>query len=271
MACNNGPYCLSTGGFCGCNCGCCPPCPCYTKFKYKILHGTPNPDLQTSCDQVCVGGKPNILIVCAPQPLFRKNTNQVTKQDGCTGLNPSDPAYPNDQLYPDAFTEIELTFDGCCMYGNGTSFTTVGSGTLTATSASICGGTQTVTISLNGGGSTLAVDDCTPVTVSTTGSGPCCSSCIVLITDTRAAHCGGGDTDPCVACRGGKPIKLLNRRTQKIVSVSQDALMSHIRKKMTRQTVIPSLDLKSHLQHRSSYSKVSLTCPCHNQLLSANS
>jgi hypothetical protein len=33
------PFCLGTGGWCGCNCGCIPPCPVYTELAYKFPCG----------------------------------------------------------------------------------------------------------------------------------------------------------------------------------------------------------------------------------------
>lgn len=49
------PYCNGTGGWCGCNCGCCPPCPCYKSFTWT----TTIPQIITP---FCTGG-PSITIV----------------------------------------------------------------------------------------------------------------------------------------------------------------------------------------------------------------
>lgn len=235
MACESGPpysYCLASGGWCGCNCKCCFPCPCWTKFTYKILHGTPGPYLSTTCADICAGGNPAVAIGC----VFLRGRNAVSSQSGfpCTGINPSDPNYPNDPIYYGMVSELELTFDGCCMFGSPTSFTTVGAGTLTATTVNICGASQVAQLLLNGTPSSLSVSDCTAVTVTLDGSGPCCESCIVLSTSTYVDKCGTGDNDPCVGCREGMPVRVWNQRTQKIVSVKKHALLSNIRKRMVK-------------------------------------
>ena len=67
MACTP-PFCLGTGGWCGCNCGCCPPCPAYKYIEYKW---------------VCGSGPLEIVDPCATQA-FRKADNgiqQAVKKD----------------------------------------------------------------------------------------------------------------------------------------------------------------------------------------------
>lgn len=44
------PYCMGTGSWCGCNCRCCPPEPCYTSWTYVYLCGSSSEEYELGCD-----------------------------------------------------------------------------------------------------------------------------------------------------------------------------------------------------------------------------
>ena len=92
MACNP-PYCNATGGWCGCNCGCCPPCPCYTSFTWT----TTIPQL---VNPGCSGG-PSIVLV---------NTLSIddSEEGGCC-LQPIQTDIGNAQFYVVGSANVTLT------------------------------------------------------------------------------------------------------------------------------------------------------------------
>lgn len=176
------PYCLGTGGWCGCNCKCCPPSPCYATYTYVYDCGTLESEWYT-------GGGPNFGCPCPPFVPFRAPTmpiefpdfNYRLLQEDESGFvfaqSSSDPAC----IIPCAAHNIVLNTTGCCLYGSGFSFTAVGSGTVTLSPCpnTPCG---TFTCDINGGGASVSVSDCDVVDVTITPpSANCCDCCLTGI------------------------------------------------------------------------------------------
>jgi hypothetical protein len=173
------PYCLGTGGWCGCNCKCCPPSPCYSSWTYTYECGTlftewysgGGPDLGCTCIFAFRAPSAPIEFPDFNYRLLQEDENGfVFAQAGAPGTDPA-------CIIPCATHNIVLSYTGCCLYGSGFSFVTVGSGTATLSPCptTTCGN---FTCDINGGGSSVTVGDCTTLTITITPPAiNCCSCC----------------------------------------------------------------------------------------------
>ncbi len=187
MACNP-PYCLGTGGFCNCNCYCCPPTPCYTSWTYTYLCGTSSGywDANVTPDESCD---------CSPMPFRAPSLNvefpqfeypQVLTDDGYVfALDVASCSIPCTTY------TITLTTTGCCLYpywnnvyGNGLIFTAIGAGNISLSGCgSACSGSFQCKINNNTG--TVTVADCGQVIVEITPpAASCCTCCLVSSSGT---------------------------------------------------------------------------------------
>lgn len=213
----NPPFCLGTGGWCGCNCGCCPPCPVYKRIKYSLYCGgleAPAPPCQADFIDPCSGNPVNCVdtIDCST-PSFRNTSgNEVEAQAGYTCEQDSS----SDNI------ELILDFDGCGVAGancgKGLDFVVVGEGTVTTNGrigVNCTNYSSTAYLTLNGVENSLAVEDCDVLTVALNWFGDiCCGCCLVNIYTEESDYCGGeilGYCDPCLSYRARAAKRNLKR------------------------------------------------------------
>ena len=152
MACNDPPYCLGTGGFCQCNCGCCPPCNIITEITYKFVCGTsneiPDPPQASPCNvtwnDLCQVGIVNTCVEvtcdldadcnCYGDVSYKCLSGTWVLQSSscqspcipeeaswfysCTGANEGEVKALNCTCEPSlsSFYDITVSFDGCGLY-----------------------------------------------------------------------------------------------------------------------------------------------------------
>lgn len=186
MACTP-PYCLGTGDYCGCNCKCCPPNPCYTSWTYIYLCGSSISEYPAGCDCTPITSVPAMknpgpsLGVDFPDfdfPEFKDAEENGTEKKFTFSVGGGGCSIPC------STTVITLTTTGCCLYGSGFSFIAVGAGTVTLSGCGEACEGQFV-CSINGQGTSVNVADCDPVSVSISPpSSSCCSCCLVSSSGT---------------------------------------------------------------------------------------
>lgn len=203
------PEALGSGGWCGCDCYCCPPCPCYETLRATIKPGTktsnwivpPGPPGQ-GCD--CESYTP---LRSAELPSLENKFpefNYDPKDDFVFSIKENEYIDENgDVVYalatgcsiPCEPADIAVDFSGCCMYNaetttspTGVTFTFIavkqGTVSVTAPETSGCG---EITVTINGQTTkSLSVNDCTNVTISVIAKTPadadeytqqCCEFC----------------------------------------------------------------------------------------------
>jgi hypothetical protein len=191
------PYYMGTGGYCGCNCKCCPPL-CYKKWTYVYLCGTNNTQWQgignaQGCD--CPSGASFAL------PL---KENKFTKNLPSLEIDFPDFEYPQLETFsfdldeeenskqkvsalalnsactiPCTTVTITVTTTGCCLYGSGFSFNAVNSGIISISGClDTCG--EPFGCSINGNGTSTFVGDGGAIDVIISPpSSYCCSCCLI--------------------------------------------------------------------------------------------
>lgn len=191
-----GPYALGTGDYCGCSCNCCPPCPCYTSWTYTYACGSPASNWYYGC--TCINAP---VLPFAPQseitdfpdfPDFNEKefvfSLDVQEEEPCIDCPPN-PPYCS---IPCVTYTITITTSGCCLYGNGTSFTAVGAGQICVSDppATVCDG-NSFTVTINGStNNCVAVNDGDSVTISITPpSSLCCECCSISSEGTLLPDC----------------------------------------------------------------------------------
>lgn len=235
MACEP-PFCLGTGGWCGCNCGCCPPCNVITEITYKEFCGnaalgeeyTPPcyveyvpyciPDVVAECLYVDYEGCDcgTATWDCNTSGDWTIVTNNCS--ESCVPVKPSGscdtPVTTNCKCQATASNDydIKITFDGCGLYPRYPctdtisvkcfTFTAVGNGTITVDPdiTIYCENGQESTIGYRVNGVTsLSVNDCDEVTVTRVWEGSiCCPCCPDNPTKTVLSnYCGGTTYDFC--------------------------------------------------------------------------
>lgn len=203
------PFCMGTGGCGSCNCKCCPPDPCYTKWTYKYYCGTTNGDwdIDVAPNDGCVCPSPALPF--APNlgiefPDFKYEDFAKDFKFNLEDEKESQEVYAliAGCSIPCRTITIEITTSGCCLYKTGstdTEFKAVGAGTVTAsitggegigTHGESCSGQFQVTI--NGTPDFVSVVDCDVVTIVITPPSAitCCSCCKFESTGTRLAGSG---------------------------------------------------------------------------------
>jgi len=198
MACNP-PYCLGTGSYCGCNCKCCPPCPCYTSWTYVYLCGTSSSVYPPGCDCAPIAVPAPLrapeLDVDFPDFDYQAYLFDIEDSDGYVYAQATTGSVPDTSVptcsIPCSTITITLSTSGCCLYGSGFSFTAIGAGTVSLSGCSdACG--APFGCSINGGGTSVSVGDCGGVGVSITPpSAHCCSCCLVSSTGSLLGECSG--------------------------------------------------------------------------------
>jgi hypothetical protein len=262
MACTP-PFCLGTGGWCGCNCGCCPPCPVYTEITTKWWCGSSPIEVGDPCNN----GLPGVIIICdAPlPPPLRNPTNieipdlpdssveslqagnlkvEVHRKSGPPRgfkKTPEEAAVLRSQadfecdpfLGPAGPYTVSFAFDGCGLAGSYPNFTAVGSGLMTMSTAStICGPLVGLA---NGFSSSIELEDCDSVVISfNSPQEVCCNCCLVLTAYTIADYCGGGTVDPC-----NPSFRITNSKTGKAVRTNRYALLNKIKKTLRQSNPNP--------------------------------
>jgi len=208
---------MGTGSYCGCNCKCCPPCPCYTSWTYVYLCGTSSSIYPPGCDCTPIVSPPNNEAFRAPSLdvefpdfeypsyMFNEGGYVFAQNDELTPVCIDEegnviPCPPGSSIpvtsvpscsIPCTTVTITLSTSGCCLYGSGFSFTAIGAGTV---SLSGCGNacSGSFSCSINGGGTSVSVGDCGGVGVSITPpSAYCCSCCLVSSTGSLLGQCSG--------------------------------------------------------------------------------
>lgn len=195
MTCN-GPFKRGTGEFCGCKCGCCPPCPCYTKLTYTYACGSSNelyPDEGCNC----------------PETTFKADTPEL----------PDFPDFPDFNLDEQEFTwnvngeiifqalnvtslcsipceviTIVVDFSGCCLHPKtGNCYYAIGSGVITATAQQGCD--KDFQVLVNGenilvtGPYYVDDDDEVCIVVVPPEAEQCCSCCLTSLVQTPVSLC----------------------------------------------------------------------------------
>ena len=181
MACTP-PLCNGTGGWCGCNCQCCPPVGCCTQVNQTWECGTgtgawegPPPNNGCDCTPVTAPLWSGLNLtegLDIPMPNF--NYGMATDEDngfvwalvGCS--------------VPCATVSVTITTSGCCLQVSGNSITVVGSGTISASVGIGPGDCGPLTAYVNGSPGSAYLTDCTGVSI-TLGvtNGACCSCCLI--------------------------------------------------------------------------------------------
>ena len=190
------PLCHGTGGWCGCNCNCCPPNPCYTSWTYIYLCGTdtgswdgPPPNAGCDCANITIspiGNSPfraPALSVDFPEFEYPKILEEKGYVFGLEEIPNISSGYvfaldTQSCSIPCETVTVTLSFTGCCMYGSDFSFDAVGSGTVSIScdSSSVCG---PFSCSVNGSSSAY-VSNCDPISVSIVPTvESCCGCCLV--------------------------------------------------------------------------------------------
>lgn len=214
MANCNPPFCMGTGGCGSCNCKCCPPDPCYTKWTYKYYCGTTSDDWDTNIvpsNSGCVCPSPALPFVAPSLGIEFPDFNYTDFAQEFKFNLEETPTAEEAEVYalllagcsiPCRTITIEITTSGCCLYKTGssdTAFKAVGAGTV---SASITGGENSGThgescsgafqVTINGTPDSASVSDCDTVTISITPPSPitCCSCCKFESTGTRLTGSG---------------------------------------------------------------------------------
>lgn len=230
MACTP-PLCNGTGGWCGCNCECCPPDPCYSSVDFIFECGSAD-DLfpadgypfSDGCDCIAVtfaysvnARKPQ------PMPTFSQDEIKIQTDDGFVF------ALADCSIPCQTPVTVSVTTDGCCFQvsgtGVGSSVTVVGAGNLTASGgpSGDCAGT----VNINGSPSPVAAADCDGVSVSISPSDACCTCCLI---DIQAGA-------PAFALRANSSILQDNilirqmKKGQKQMKISRNALLNAARKR----------------------------------------
>lgn len=184
MACTP-PLCYGTGGWCGCNCQCCPPSGCCTSVTQQFQCGTPSADYE---------GSPNDGCTCSTSSPFWAGLNLAEGELSIPMPNFSFDAEDEDEFVwaltngcsiPCATVSVTITTTGCCLKVSGNSITVVGSGTVSASASgggpAACG---TLTANVNGTPNSAALNNCDAVTITLTSAETCCSCCVVSTTCT---------------------------------------------------------------------------------------
>ena len=78
------PFCLGTGGWCGCNCGCIPPCSVYTELTFKVPCGNWYQGETPAWDYLIEPCGMNYYAYCPPDEVFKPPVEcGVTVDDPC--------------------------------------------------------------------------------------------------------------------------------------------------------------------------------------------
>ena len=200
----NPPFCLGTGGWCGCNCGCCPPCPVYQNIRYSLFCGgldAPAPPCEASWIDPCSG----LALDCIDSIDCSKPPGYTCEQDSSS-----------DNI------ELTLDFDGCGVAGancgKGFDFVIVGQGTVTTNgrvAVDCTNYSSEAYLTLNGVEDSLEVEDCDVLTVRLNWLGDiCCGCCLDNIYTKESDYCGGeilGYCDPCLSYRARAAKRNLKR------------------------------------------------------------
>lgn len=204
------PFCMGTGGCGNCNCNCCPPDPCYTKWTYRYYCGTTSDDWDTNIAPSnigCVCPSPALPFIASNLDIeFPDFTYTDFAQDFKFNVEDTKEAEIYAMLVagcsiPCRTITIEVTTSGCCLYKTGSSdteFKAIGGGTVTAAITGgdgdvgneSCGGIFEVTI--NDSPNSATVLDCDTVIIEITPPSAitCCSCCKFDSTGTRLTGSG---------------------------------------------------------------------------------
>jgi hypothetical protein len=181
------PFSRGVGGWCGCNCKCCPP-PCCSVITVKFECGTPfnqwggpDPDLGCTCaTQTPLLArnvpKPIEMPTFSFEPIISEDEQFVFALGGGSSV-------PGSCTVPCSTITLTLTTTGCCLeLTSDNNVYTVGAGTVTAT-LSTQGGCTPLTPLVNGTPNSVYLSDGVLVTadiqVGTAPPANCCLCCQV--------------------------------------------------------------------------------------------
>lgn len=191
MVCNP-PFERGTGGWCGCNCGCCPPCPCYIQIVYRFLCGSSNieyPEAGCNCPEIAFK-KTDEEFPDFPDFNLQNETFNFNVDDRMLNILQTTSVCS----IPCETIDITISFDGCCLEqitAGSDCYYAIGSGTITATAANAC--EQDFQIKINGTdiGAGYPANDgellCIQITPPTEQT--CCSCCLVDKIETLLPQC----------------------------------------------------------------------------------
>ncbi|RTK93309.1 MAG: hypothetical protein EKK64_10390 [Neisseriaceae bacterium] len=215
------PYCLGTGGFCDCNCNCCPPDPCYDAWNYVFHCGTPIASWEGPINQGCdcppsgLGLTSNSLGINFPK-FDTKEFEFSLKEDTVSALT-------SVCSIPCESTTVRITTSGCCLYFIDIfHFKAVGAGIITANFPVVCDSNFQILVNnvdISGG---LSVADCTDLYITIIPpANECCSCC--LKDNFGELHTGGS---PLVSTKTSNGIKK--------ILVNQELYKKQLLRKMLR-------------------------------------
>lgn len=188
MPCDSPPYCHGTGGWCDCNCRCCPPDPCCSSITVRFECGTtqgswdgPPPNNGCPCG---VGTSFRVAGASAPVDFPEFSYEPLASDDGEFVF-----ALANGCSIPCATVSVTVTTTGCCLELLGNTIYVIGNGTVSASISGsadpLCG---TLTAKINGGSDSEFLNDCEIVSVTLENSeGECCSCCEIDKTCGRSS------------------------------------------------------------------------------------
>ena len=178
MACTP-PLCNGTGGWCGCNCNCCPPSGCCTTVTQEFKCGTPYADYE---------GTPNDGCQCTTAPFWAglqlaEGELSIPMPNFSFDAEDEDEfvwALTNGCSIPCATVSVTISTTGCCLQVVGSTITVVGSGTVSASGGTggpaSCG---TITVNVNGTPGSAVLNNCDTVTITLTSAESCCTCCLI--------------------------------------------------------------------------------------------
>lgn len=187
-----GPFAHGTGGFCNCNCGCCPP-RCCSVISVYFNCGAPQSSINSQGCPVTSFLDPNDFLDQTPvwqveTPVFQEQEELSLDFLSLFGAGMSNCAVAC------STTCVAVTCDSsnspcCCLEIFNNKLLAVGNGHVTAPSTVIVAECQTLTVKLNGSLPPILVNDAQEIIVTITSSNSCCTCSRLTM---RCAACTSG-------------------------------------------------------------------------------